>query len=258
MPRFSSALLRNVARMFLPHEKARTARLLYPAANGDALFRSGCGWQRADPGSAGGEAGGGARFATNVPREARSATNLQRPRPATTPTAKTSVSSPRPSPNIEVQGPFANHDWRWELAWRRCSSFSGAGASGDWRVDPPTRQTVSRLPATATKRHASVLPTGQHRPSAPRDHLVAKCATATNIKSTGREETAEFRAPSDVPTSKCNRKRRKRKLGVPIGDQPIMAVTISQHVSPVQPTPSTNSRWMRTSTAANIIGFEDQ
>ena len=95
---------------------------------------------------------------------------------------------------------------------------------------------------------------GHHRLSAPRDHLVAKCATATNIKSTRRDETAEFRAPSDVPTSKCNRKRRKRKMGVPIGDRTTMAVTISQHVSPVRPAPSTNSRWMLTSSAANNIG----
>lgn len=157
------------------------------AGSGRTYGQSGGGWFRSSGGS-----GGGASSREDWPREARSATNRQRPRPGPTPTAKATGSLPRPSPNTNAQRPISNNSWGGEGFTRGGGgSFGGAGASGDWGVDPPKQRTGAKAPSTPTKQQASVPPTTTARRSSAARPLRREVRSGYEyqIDETGRNRT---------------------------------------------------------------------
>jgi len=157
------------------------------AGSGRNYGQSGGGGFRSSGGS-----GGGASSREDWPREARSATNRQRPRPGLTPTAKTSGSSPRPSPNTNAQRPISNNSWGGGAL--RETVVTASAVRGRRAIGASIRQSSGRVrkphrPPRSSKHQYR----RQRQPSvpAPRDHFVARSAAATNIKSTRRDEPAE-------------------------------------------------------------------
>lgn len=125
------------------------------AGSGQNYGQSGSRRFRGGSGGAGGGSGASSHKAWLC--GSGSDSNRQRPRPAFTPKAKPPPARPS-SPRTSAQRPTSNIRWGGGgFTGGGRGSFGGAGASGDWGIDPPKQQTGSTASASAAKNPQSPL-----------------------------------------------------------------------------------------------------